>query len=161
MNTRAQPKTSVVLVMEPGDPALTDLREQLERLNVALQPVVSLQELQQLMQRNQPAEVVISGVSLPDGNWCDVLASTVRAGSMARVLVCSQSADERFWSEAIWRGVHDILVTPFTTEYLRRSVEPGHGHGQAGQTGETNPNRSRRAAEQPDTFPTAALTAVA
>lgn len=161
MNIRDQPTTSVVLVMASRDPSRDDIRKQLDRLNVALQPVVSLQEFRQLMQRNEPAEVVITGVSLPDGNWCDVLTSTVRAGSPARVLVCSQAADERFWSEAIWRGVHDILVAPFAAEYLRRSVEPDQGYGQEGQTRETNPSRSRRAAEQPDPFRTAALTAVA
>lgn len=162
MNIRAQPKTSVMLVMASRDPALADLSKQLDRLNVALQPVVSLQEFQQLIQRDQPVEVVITGVSLPDGNWCDVLASTVRAGSPARVLVCSQAADERFWSEAIWRGVHDILVAPFTAEYLQRSVETGHGHGQQGQMGKTNPNRSRGAGEHPDTYQAAgALAAVA
>ena len=138
--------------MASSDPALDDIREQLERLNVALQPVDSLQDFQLLIRRNEPAEVVITGVSLPDGNWCDVLASTVRAGSPARVLVCSQDADERFWSEAIWRGVHDILVEPFTTEYLRRSVEIRYQRGQGSKTGETNPHRTREEAERPDTY---------
>jgi DNA-binding NtrC family response regulator len=152
MNTRAQTGTSVVLVMASRDPALDGLLEQLEQLNVALQPVVSLQEFQQLFRRNHPAEVVITGVSLPDGNWCDVLTSTVRAGSSARVLVCSQDADERFWSEAIWRGVYDILVAPFTTEYLQRSVETRYRRGQAGQTGETDPDRGHEAEERPATY---------
>lgn len=151
MNPRAQPRTSVVLVMASRDPVFADLQKQLERLSVAVQPVVSLKEFQQLMQRDQPAEVVISGVSLPDGNWCDVLTSTVRAGSLARVLVCSQDADERFWSEAIWRGVHDILVAPFITEYFRRAVETGRGHGQEDQTG-TDSNRGRWAEERTDVY---------
>jgi DNA-binding NtrC family response regulator len=142
----------VVLVMAPRDPALDDIREQLEQLDVVLKPLGSLLEFQQLIQREQPPEVVITGVSLTDGNWCDVLTSTVRAGLPARVLVCSHEADERFWSEAIWRGVHDILVAPFTTEYLRRSVEIRGGRAPGGQSGEANPGRGREAKERPDIF---------
>jgi DNA-binding NtrC family response regulator len=123
MNSRFLPKTSVVLAMASQDPALEEIQEQLEQLDVAVNAVVTLQQFQQSLQRDQAPEVVITGVSLPDGNWCDVLASTVRAGSAARVLVCSRDADERFWSEAIWRGVYDILVAPFTLEYLERSLD--------------------------------------
>jgi response regulator of citrate/malate metabolism len=140
-----------MLVMASRDPAFGDIRQQLEGLNVALQAVDSLQEFRQRIRLDEPAEVVITGVSLPDGNWCDVLASTVRAGSPARVLVCSQDADERFWSEAIWRGVHDILVEPFTTEYLRRSVESYHPGSQKSKTGETN-LRTQEQAEQSNSY---------
>jgi DNA-binding NtrC family response regulator len=147
-----------MLVMASRDPALGDIREQLEQLNVALQAVDSLQEFRQRIRLDEPAEVVITGVSLPDGNWCDVLTSTVRAGSRARVLVCSQEADERFWSEAIWRGVHDILVEPFTTEYLRRSVEIRYQGAQKSKTGETNPRRTPEEAERPESYSSKART---
>jgi DNA-binding NtrC family response regulator len=150
MKTGAQPGTSVVLVMASCDPALDDIQKQLDRLDVAVQPVVNLQEFQQLLRPEQAPEVVITGVSLPDGNWCDVLASTVRAGSPARVLVCSRDVDERFWSEAIWRGVHDILVAPFTAEYLQRSVEFRDQCGRGGQTDESRSRLARR--ERRDTY---------
>lgn len=150
MSPRAQPRTTVVLVMAKRDPALDDILEQLDQLDVALKPLGSLQEFQQLIQQEQTPDVVITGVSLTDGNWCDVLTTTVRAGLPARVLVCSHEADERFWSEAIWRGVHDVLVAPFTTEYLQRSVEIRGGQG--GQRGEANPGRGREAKERPEIF---------
>jgi DNA-binding NtrC family response regulator len=136
--------------MAPRDPVLEDLREQLDQLNVALQLVDSLQQFQQRIGRDPSPDVVISGVSLSDGNWCDVLTSTVRAGLPARVLVCSHQADERFWSEAIWRGVHDILVAPFTAEYLQRSVEIRGGSLPGGRRGEANPRREREAKQRPD-----------
>jgi DNA-binding NtrC family response regulator len=138
--------------MAPRDPALQDIREQLEQLDVALKPLGSLQEFQQLIQQKQTPEVVITGVSLTDGNWCDVLTSTVRAGLPARVLVCSDQADERFWSEAIWRGVHDVLVAPFTSEYLRRSVDIRGGGAPGERGGETNPGHGSKSMERPDLF---------
>lgn len=150
MSPRAQPRTTVVLVMAKRDPALDDILEQLDQLDVALKPLGSLQEFQQLIQQEQTPDVVITGVSLTDGNWCDVLTTTVRAGLPARVLVCSHEADERFWSEAIWRGVHDILVAPFTAEYLQRSVEIRGGSLPGGRRGEANPRREREAKQRPD-----------
>jgi len=145
MSTPGKRKTTVVLVMAKRDPALDRIQPQLDQLDVTLRLAANLQQFQQMMREVPPADVVITGVTLSDGNWCDVLTSTVRAGSTARVLVCCQQADERFWSEAIWRGVHDILVAPFTAEFLRRSVEIRGGR--VGQ-GETDPDRGHIAEER-------------
>ena len=70
---------------------------------------------------DQP-HAVISGVSLSDGNWCDLLAHAVRSELEAKVLVCSATADERLWSEVIWRGGHDVLVEPFDLIHLGRAL---------------------------------------
>jgi DNA-binding NtrC family response regulator len=150
MNPQTPDRTSVVLVMASQDPALGDLRELLQELDVAVQLAASLQEFQQQIRRTR-AEVVITGVSLPDGNWCDVLTSTVRADSAARVLICSREADERFWSEAIWRGVHDILVAPFTAEYLERAVDLHYGSQPCGPAEEDDPGVDRETEQRCDT----------
>ena len=39
------------------------------------------------------------------------------------ILIAPSSADETLWSEAIWRGVHDILVEPFTDTEAQQVVE--------------------------------------
>lgn len=123
MSTPGYRKTAVVLVMAESDPVLTHVQPHLDQLDVALTLAATLQDFQQRLWQRPPADVVITGVSLPDGNWCDVLTSTVRRGSTARVLVCCLDADERFWSEAIWRGVHDVLVVPFSGDFLQRCVD--------------------------------------
>ncbi|MEX2303648.1 MAG: hypothetical protein WD733_22080 [Bryobacterales bacterium] len=123
MKTPEQAETKIILVMARHDEALEAIERQLEKLDIERRRVGSLREFQQLAHETGAPEVVITGVSLPDGNWSDILRATVRAGMPARVLVCAREADERLWSEAIWRGVHDILVEPFPAEHIRRSVE--------------------------------------
>jgi DNA-binding NtrC family response regulator len=127
MKTPAHARKKVILVMARRDAALEAIERQLEKLDMERRRVSSLHEFQQLAHESDAPEVVITGVSLPDGNWSDILRATVRAGMPARVLVCTREADERLWSEAIWRGVHDILVEPFPADHIRRSVEPVGG----------------------------------
>jgi DNA-binding NtrC family response regulator len=151
MNLQAQPKTTVVLVMASQDPALRDIRELLDELQVAVRPVASLQEFLRLIGQKQPADVVITGVSLPDGNWCDVLTSTIRAGCEARVLICAPEVDERFWSEAIWRGVHDILVAPFANDYVERAVDVRAWRPQQDQKAEPETSGDQETEQRVDT----------
>ncbi len=150
-NPSAQHKTSVVLVMAAQDPVLEEVRGLLERLDVVLYSVASLQEFQRVMRQGLRPEVVIAGVSLSDGNWCDVLTATVRTESTAQVLICSREVDERFWSEAIWRGVHDILVAPFTTDYLERIVDPRFRHEPRGPAAGHDPADEPESEQRSDT----------
>ena len=122
MRALGKSKASVVLVMGRRDSALEGIRSQLDLLGVAVWSAANLQEFRRFMYES-PAAVVISGVSLADGNWCDVLTSTVRIGPSAKVVVYSRAADERFWCEAIWRGVHDVLTEPVSSEDLRRLLD--------------------------------------
>ncbi len=123
MSTPGTLGTRIVLVMDGPDPVLESLERELEELEYERQRATSLQEFQRLAEESEPPDVVITGVSLPDGNWCDVLRSVVRSGESTCVLVCTQEADERLWSEAIWRGVHDVLVEPFVADDLRKRFE--------------------------------------
>lgn len=123
MATQGQAQTKILLVMDGPDPVLESLERELSELEFEQQRAASLQEFQRLAEESEPPDVVITGVSLPDGNWCDVLRSVVRAGESTCVLVCTQEADERLWSEAIWRGVHDVLVEPFAADELRKTFE--------------------------------------
>jgi DNA-binding NtrC family response regulator len=142
MKTPDQTETRIILVMARRDEALEAIERQLEKLDMERRRVGSLQEFQQLTHESGAPEVVITGVSLPDGNWSDILRATVRAGMPARVLVCTREADERLWSEAIWRGVHDILVEPFPAEHIRRSLE-SVGDPPAGNPGQTSSSHAK------------------
>jgi DNA-binding NtrC family response regulator len=163
MVTEGKNKTTIVLVMAGRDPVLEAIERQLEVLDVPRHRATSLQEFQQLSQESDTPDVVITGVSLPDGNWCDVLRSTVRDGASTRVLVCAREADERLWSEAIWRGVHDILVEPIAADHLRRAFEAG-GFPPPGGNAKGASSSHGKSREQNDTYrsmPADFLTAVA
>ena len=64
------------------------------------------------------------GPTLEDANWCDVLRGVVDYDPQASVVVVApSSADEILWSEVMWRGVHDMLVEPFTKSEAQRILE--------------------------------------
>jgi len=98
---------------------LTIAGERLE-LSRLLAPTRAAREC---MNVNPTIDIVITQVSLKDGNWCDVLAFVVNRGVEARVVVSSTVADERFWSEALWRGVYDVLLEPYDVLEVRRIVD--------------------------------------
>ncbi len=54
--------------------------------------------------------MIITQLTLADGNWCDLFKYLVDRGSHASVVVSSPQADERLWSEVLWRGAYDLLV---------------------------------------------------
>ena len=81
-------------------------------------------EARAILQTRPPLLSVVTDLTLEDGNWCDVLRTVVDYDPQAGViLIAPSSADEMLWSEAMWLGVHDILVEPFTETEARRVVE--------------------------------------
>ena len=63
--------------------------------------------------------VIVTSVSLGDDNWCGLVRLTVKLGVGAPVILSCSSADERLWSEALWRGVYDLLVEPHEDDQVR------------------------------------------
>lgn len=99
------------------------LERSLELLNVRVLLAGSCQEARILLKEHPPVSVVITDVSLIDGNWCDVFRYLVDNGIHASVVVSSRLADERLWSEVLWRGAYDVLVEPYEADEVRRIVE--------------------------------------
>jgi DNA-binding NtrC family response regulator len=116
------PNPTIFVVMSPADPSLEPITRQLARLGATPRTATTVREACDLFDGSDQPHAVISGVSLSDGNWCDLLAQTVRSEVEAKVLVCSATADERLWSEVIWRGGQDVLVEPFDLIHLGRAL---------------------------------------
>lgn len=70
----------------------------------------------------EPIAVIVCDVSLPDGNWYDVLWYSTNWGTRARMVLRTDFADERLWSVAIWSGVYDLLVEPCGVDEVRRVI---------------------------------------
>ncbi len=88
--------------------------------------VIAVRECQQAraLLRTRPAiELIITQVTLADGNWCNLFKYLVDRGSHASVVVSSPQADERLWSEVLWRGAYDLLVEPYKSDEVIRVVE--------------------------------------
>ena len=109
----------VVMSRERRSPLL----DKLEPLTLTVLTAEDCREARALLQTRPPLEIVIIDVSLMDGNWCDIFKFLVDYGISASVVVASEFADERLWSEVLWRGAYDLLVEPYEREEVRRVLE--------------------------------------
>ena len=115
-------ENSLALVVMPEE-RRRPLLHSLESLKFETLLVGNCTEARHLLQTAPPVQVVITQVSLPDGNWCDVLRFLVDSGMEASVVVTSPQVDENLWSEVLWRGAYDLLIEPFKTDEVRRTME--------------------------------------
>ena len=99
------------------------LLENLKKLNLDVLTVANCREARDLLATGPPVEVIITDVTLRDGNWCDIFKYLADYDVQASVVVSSALADENLWSEILWRGAYDLLVEPYEDRELRRVVE--------------------------------------
>jgi len=114
-------RSTVLLLMSQADVAMIDAA--LRPLNVDVLCAHDLREARKRVSTAQPIDVVVTDVTLPDGNWSDVIRWVVDGGGEASVVVCAPRADEFLWSEVLWRGGYDILVPPYRPQDVRRVIE--------------------------------------
>ena len=67
--------------------------------------------------------VIITDITLPDANWCDILRFLVANDLSASVVVTAPDANESFWSEVLWRGGYDLLLEPYEDLEIKRIVK--------------------------------------
>jgi DNA-binding NtrC family response regulator len=121
----------------------------LHALGVDLLWVRQCWEARALLQTRLPLISVVTDATLEDGNWCDLLRTVVDYDPQASVIVIApSSADEMLWSEAIWQGVHDILVEPFTETEAQQVVEGALRVARAQERSLIGDSRSQQAAAE-------------
>ncbi len=115
------------------------LLKNLKSLDIKVLAAENCQEARRLLRTRPPVELIITQVTLADGNWCDLFKYLADHGSQASVVVSSPRADERLWSEILWRGAYDMLVEPYESFEVRRVIEgalrAAHTSGQARAVG--------------------------
>ena len=112
-----------VLVIMPRGERRSQLSACLKALGAAPVEVEDCRQARQALARRNPLKVVISDVDFGDGDWRDTLAAAQQRPGGASFLVSTPFADHDLWSEALWRGAHDLLVEPYSALELRRIVE--------------------------------------
>jgi DNA-binding NtrC family response regulator len=123
MNT----KPTVLLAMAPL--CRSPLLELFEECGAKVLAAEDRRHAGRLLERRPDVEVVVTALTHPDGNWCDLLRQVVDYGLDARVVVCAPGADQRLWAEVFWRGAGDLLVEPYSREQVRSIVEAATAHG--------------------------------
>ena len=111
----------IVLIMRPERRAR--LLPLLGSPNIDVLSVSGCREARRVLETHPTVEVVIADLSHPDGNWCDILKYVVDFGIPASLVVSATHADERLWSEVLWRGGYDLLVEPYEKSEVQRIVE--------------------------------------
>ena len=101
----------------------TQLLEILESSNADVLTACSCREARRVLNTYPTIEVVIADLSHPDGNWCDILRCLVGSGIHASIVVNAPEADEKLWSEVLWRGGYDLLIEPYEATEVSRIIE--------------------------------------
>lgn len=112
-----------VLVVMPRGERRSQLSAGLRALGAVPVEVDDCRQARQALARRSPLKLVISDVDFRDGDWRDTLAAAQQRPGGAGFLVSAPFADYELWSEALWRGAHDLLVEPYSASELRRIVE--------------------------------------
>jgi DNA-binding NtrC family response regulator len=114
-------KPAVALMVMSSQDRLASLLGCLKKLKLEVLTVATCRQARQLLRTKAPVDVVISDVTLADGNWSDVLRDVVDTGTRANVILNAPSPDAVLWSEALWRGVYDMLTEPTKNAKCSRS----------------------------------------
>ena len=112
-------KTEVMtLLVMPRVRRLT-LLAHLENCSREVLVVSNCKEARGILETRPPVQVVLTDVTLPDGNWASVLEDVVQSRLNSAVIVCTGLADTRLWCEVLQRGAYDLLVEPYENEEVQ------------------------------------------
>ena len=114
---------TAVLVVMSSPRRCEPLVSELENDGFKVRTARSFHEARQCLEAGPNINVVITDISLPDANWCDVLRFLVNSGIRTSVVVTASAADASLRSEAIRRGAYDLLIQPFQRFEVRRIIE--------------------------------------
>ena len=127
--------------MRPGVLFVSPHADDADRLSQILDPLpVPLDHVADLEQARHKLEVerypvILTEADLPDGAWSDVLDLAHTVSPCPEVIVTNRFADARLWTEAMSRGVFDLLVQPFYPTEVRRILANAFGRRTLGFAG--------------------------
>jgi len=134
------------LIAMSGQSCRSSLVEHLRDARLEVSVVETCWEAHAFLANHPTLDLVVTQVSLPDGNWSDIVRYVVDYAEKAGILVTCPTADEQFWSEILWRGVYDLLIEPCDAYQVRRAVEGAIRHAR-----QASPQPAGR--EQPNSAP--------
>lgn len=128
-------KHAVVLLIMASGERRRALTPALQHAGVDLITIGSCRGARELLRVRLDITVVVTDLTLADGNWCDMLEYTLHRDVQTAVLVVSPVGGERLWAEVLWRGAHDLIIEPLENIEVRRAVEGAVRAGQAAEYG--------------------------
>jgi DNA-binding NtrC family response regulator len=116
-------KTSAILLVMSPSQRRRALIPRFHRSGAEILLAGSCRRARQVLRTRADITVAVTDLTLNDGNWCDVLESTIHREVPTSVVVVSPVGGERLWAEVLWRGAHDLLVEPLEDLEVRRTLE--------------------------------------
>ncbi len=110
-----------VLLVLPGED-LDALAENPALESLELVKSRNCAEARKALATGSPVDVVVSGLTLDDGNWLCVLKELARRGSESEIIVAAPHHDADF-SEILAHGVYAVLEMPLEGKKLARVIE--------------------------------------
>lgn len=110
-----------VLAVSPTEEDYRSLQHVFSHSNWQMDRVRTCSEARDFL-REHLMPVVVCEDQLPDGNWKDILAEAAAQPTPPRLIVTSQLADDRLWSEVLDLGGYDVLGKPFNIGEVVRIV---------------------------------------
>ena len=95
----------------------------LKRLVAQVRTALGCQEAAEVLRREPGVQVVLTGDSLNDGTWRDVLRFVQEVKPSTQVVVCPRLADERLWAQVLEAGAFDVLVEPYQDSEVLRIID--------------------------------------
>lgn len=112
-----------VLLVTSDTTRATALMQHLSAAKLNVYSIETCQGARAFLSDHPTVDLIITELSLPDGNWCDMVRHMVDHTERTAMVVTCPEADEQLWSEVLWRGVFDLLVEPYDRQFVKRVVE--------------------------------------
>ena len=96
----------------------------LEACSVNVLAACDCKEADRILQGCIPEHVLLTGATLADGDWRNLLANVGQCRHNAEVIVCvARQEVEKLGTAVLESGAYDLLVEPYEQEEVRRVVE--------------------------------------
>ena len=117
-------KTNPITLLVHDRPApLATVGSQLASQGSELRHARTCGEAAAILWSNAPPHVVLTDVSLPDGNWTDVLKLAEGAPEAVNVIVVSPFWEIGFYIDTVECGAFDFLAPPFVPDDVLLTVQ--------------------------------------
>ena len=117
---KTQTELHALLVMPEHD--REELVRQLEACGADVLVAADCKQARRVLQSRPALHVVVTDLSLEDGNWWMVRDEVVRANLSAGFVVCLRQADGGV-TDILEGGASHVLIAPYEREAVRRAVE--------------------------------------
>ena len=115
MDTEQPAKTVIMVGAKRPDPAI---EKEMEARGIRVRWAPSITAATALLDSAPNGAVVITELTLRDGNWRDLVERFRCIGKSVRLALVSQTRTSELWWDALECGVEDILLAPLSVSRL-------------------------------------------